>query len=206
LSNAQAAELMLNNKHWDEAEFKEILAEIISDTKRAGDLIRNLRRLYQNNKIDYLPIEINEVVKEVIKLVHSEIVMENIDTTTKYASLPPVLKGNKVQIQQVLMNLIMNGIQSMDYKERDDRKLLITSLSNANVVKVIVEDNGKGINPNIIDRIFEPLATWKPDGTGMGLAISNTIINAHGGRMFAENKTNGGARVGFSIPIIKEKT
>jgi len=205
LSNAQAGELLLKNKPCDETEIKEILAEIISDTKRAGDLIRNLRRLYQNQVINLLPIKINKVIEEVTKLLHSEIVIKNVDLTTKYASSIPIIKGNRVQIQQILVNLIMNGIQAMDYKEREDRKLLITSSFNANEVKVFVEDNGKGINPDIIDRIFEPLATWKPDGTGMGLAVSNTIIGAHGGRMIAKNSTKGGARVGFSIPIIKEK-
>ena len=205
LSNAQAAELMLNNKHWGEAEFKEILTEIISDTKRASDLIRNLRRLYQNEKIDFSPIKINNVIIEVTKMLHSEMIMKNIDLTTKFASSLPIIKGNNVQIQQIMVNLILNGVQSMDYKEREDRKLLITTSYNTYDVKVFVEDNGKGINLDIIDRIFEPLATWKPDGTGMGLAISNTIVGAHGGKMFAENIINGGAQVGFSIPIIKEK-
>ncbi len=93
----------------------------------------------------------------------------------------------------------------MDFMERKERKLLIRTSSNANEVIVLVEDKGKGINPEIIGRIFEPLATWKSDGTGMGLAISNTIIEAHGGRMFAENRAHGGARVGFAIPVIKEK-
>ncbi len=77
--------------------------------------------------------------------------------------------------------------------------------SDANELKVLVEDKGKGIKPEIIDRIFEPLATWKPGGTGMGLAISNNIIVAHGGRMLAENRAHGGAQVGFTLPVIKEK-
>jgi len=205
LSNAQAAELMLKNKRWDEADFKEILAEIISDTKRAGDVIRNLRALFQKQKIDVFPIEINTTLKEVENLLHSEFVIKDIDLTIQDAPSLPMIMGNSIQIQQVLVNLIMNGIQAMDFMEREERKLLIIISSDANEVKVLVEDKGKGIKPEIIDRIFEPLATWKPDGTGMGLAISNNIIATHGGRMFAENRAHGGARVGFTIPVIKEK-
>jgi signal transduction histidine kinase len=115
-----------------------------------------------------------------------------------------MIGGNKIQIQQVMVNLIMNGIQAMIGMDSGERKILITSSSDANEVKVFVADRGKGINPDIIDRIFEPLATWKPGGTGMGLAISNSIIKAHGGRMMAENRREGGARVGFALPVLKE--
>lgn len=205
LSNSQAAKLMLKNKCWDEAELKEILVEIISDTKRASDVIRNLRELYQNQKIDLYPIEINTIIKGVSKLLHSELVMKGIELTIKNTSFISKVKGNKVQIEQVLVNLIINGIQSMDIMEKGKRKLLVMTSSNAREVKVCVEDKGNGISPDIIDHIFKPLGTWKSDGTGMGLAISNKIIEAHGGRMFAKNITNGGAQVGFVIPLIKKK-
>ncbi len=205
LSNAQAAEIMLKNKHWDETEFKEILTEIVSDTKRASAVIRNLRSLYQKKEVDFSPIDINTLLNEVINLLHSEFVIKNIDVTLKNTSLFHVISGNKVQIEQVLVNLILNGIESMDTKERQDRKLLIRCSSKGNEVKMFIEDKGLGIDSEIIDSIFEPLATWKPNGTGMGLAISNTIIQAHGGRMFAKNRTHGGARVGFILPVIKEK-
>ncbi len=205
LSNAQAADLLLKSKHWDKEEIKEIFTEIISDTKRAGDVIRNLRELYKEQKIDHLPLEINTIIKEATKLLHSEVVMKHVAITTKFASSLPMIKGNRVQIQQVLVNLIINGIEAMSLKNKKDRKLLITTAADTSEVKVSVVDTGKGIDSDIIDRIFEPLATWKPDGTGMGLAISNTIIQAHGGSMFAKNRTNGGARVGFTIPVIKEK-
>jgi C4-dicarboxylate-specific signal transduction histidine kinase len=204
LSNAQAAELILKSKNWDLEEIKEILAEIIGDTKRAGEVIRNLRELYRDQKVEFLPIEMNTILNEITKLLHSEFVMQHVVLQTKYGSSLPMIGGNKIQIQQVMVNLIMNGIQAMIGMDSGERKILITSSSDANEVKVFVADRGKGINPDIIDRIFEPLATWKPGGTGMGLAISNSIIKAHGGRMMAENRREGGARVGFALPVIKE--
>jgi signal transduction histidine kinase len=100
----------------------------------------------------------------------------------------------------------MNGLEAMQNKKREDRQLHIATDFEAMEVKVWVEDNGTGIDPDKIDRVFEPLATWKSGGTGMGLAISNSIIISHGGRMWAENRLKGGARVGFVLPIQKEIT
>ncbi len=204
LSNAQAAELILKSKNWNLEEVKEILAEIVGDTKRAGEIIRNLRALYSEQKVEFLPVEINTVIKETVKLLQNELVMQKVNLNTKCDTATPMVKGNKVQIQQVVVNLIMNGIQAMIDMDRNERNLWITTSCKANEVKVFVADNGKGINPEIIDNIFEPLATWKPDGTGMGLAICNSIIQAHGGRMIAENRPEGGACVGFVLPVIKE--
>jgi signal transduction histidine kinase len=115
-----------------------------------------------------------------------------------------MVDGNGIQIQQVLVNLVMNGIQAMSDTARDDRRIHIATACDANEVKAWVEDKGLGIDADKIDRIFEPLATWKPGGTGIGLAISNAIITAHRGRMWAENRPAGGARVGFALPVLRE--
>jgi signal transduction histidine kinase len=95
----------------------------------------------------------------------------------------------------------MNGVQAMSSVPKGRRLVRVATASEENEVVVWVEDHGPGIDPDNIDRIFEPLATWKPGGTGMGLTLSNSIIAAHGGRMWAENSPDGGARVGFAIPV-----
>jgi signal transduction histidine kinase len=115
-----------------------------------------------------------------------------------------MLYGNRVQIQQVMVNLIMNGYQAMREVERDDRHLHITTASYPGELVTWVADTGTGISSDKIERIFEPLVTWKSGGTGMGLAISYSIIEAHGGRMLAENRPEGGARVGFTLPVLNE--
>jgi signal transduction histidine kinase len=115
-----------------------------------------------------------------------------------------MVNGNLIQLQQVLINLIMNGIQAMTGLAQNDRHLRIVITQEAKEVKVCVEDRGPGIPADKINYIFEPLATWKPGGTGMGLAISNSIIEMHGGKMWAENIPEGGARVGFLLPVLKE--
>jgi C4-dicarboxylate-specific signal transduction histidine kinase len=136
-------------------------------------------------------------------LLHSEFVLNDVAVANELASSLPMITGNKIQLQQVLVNLIMNGMQAVTRRGRDDRRLRFVTTCEANELKVCVEDNGVGIDPDTIDHIFEPMATWKPGGTGMGLGISTLIIEGHGGKMWAENRPEGGARVGFSIPVPK---
>ena len=204
LSNAQAAEIMIKKGQCEHDELADIMAEIAADAKRAGDVIRNLRDLYREQKGEFLPTDINAVVKDTTQLLHSEFVTQHVVLTTECTSSIPMVNGNRIQIEQVLVNLIMNGNQAMSGKARNDRRLHIGTAYDANEVKVWVEDCGTGIDADKIDRIFEPLATWKPGGTGMGLAISNSIIEAHGGKIWAENRPEGGARVGFALPVLKE--
>jgi signal transduction histidine kinase len=204
LSNAQAAELMLNNDRWESGEMKDIMGEIIADVKRCGDVMRNLRDLYREQKGKFDPVDINTVVDETIQLFHSEFIFQHIILAKECAPTIPKINGNTIQLQQVLVNLIMNGIQAMSDLAREDRHLLIRTAFDKKNIKAWVEDRGPGIPADKIDRIFEPLATWKPGGTGMGLAISNSIIQAHGGKMWAEHKPEGGARVGITLPALKK--
>jgi PAS domain S-box-containing protein len=203
LSNAQAAELMLNNDRWESEEIKDIIGEIIADVKRCGDVIRNLRDLYREQKGKFDPVDINIIVEESIQLLHSEFIFQHVILAKECTPTLPKINGNAIQLQQVLVNLIMNGIQTMSDLARGDRHLLIGTAFDKKNLTAWVEDNGPGIPVDKIDNIFEPLATWKPGGTGMGLAISNSIIETHGGKMWAENKPEGGARVGFTLPVTK---
>lgn len=204
LSNAQAAELMIKNGKWERDELAKIMTEIAADSKRAGDVIRNLRELYREQKGEFLPVDINAVVNETTQLLNSEFVTQHIVLTTECTPSIPMVNGNRIQIEQVLVNLIMNGIQAMSSTARDDRHLHTATAYDASEIKAWVEDSGPGIDAEKINRIFEPLTTWKPGGTGMGLALSNSIIEAHGGRMWAENRPEGGVRIGFALPILKE--
>ena len=195
---------MLKSKKWKREDYVEIIADIIADTKRAGDVIRNLRELYSEHKGEHTPVDINSVVEEAIKLMHSEFIMKQVEIIPDLDLSIPLVNGNKFQLQQVLVNLIMNGEQAMSNMAQDDRKLHIATTFDEYEVKLWVNDFGPGIEEDKIDHIFEPLATWKPGGTGMGLAISNSIIEAHGGIMLAENKSEGGAHIGFTLPVIKK--
>jgi len=205
LSNAQAAEMMLKRGECDHDELAEIMAEIVADTKRGGQVIQNLRELYREQKGEYQPVDINTLVDETITLLNSEFIVQKTVVTTETAPSMPPVDGNRIQLQQVLVNLMMNAVQAMDEAATVDSRLRIETSSDANEVQVGVEDTGPGIDLEKIDMIFEPLVTWKPGGTGMGLAISNSIIQAHGGRMWAENRPAGGTRVGFALPVQNEE-
>jgi signal transduction histidine kinase len=182
---------------------KEILSEIVADAKRASDVIRSLRDLYREQKGEFRPVDINAVIHETTQLLHSEFAAQHVSPATDCGERVPEVDGNKVQLQQVLVNLIMNAGQAMGEMPPQDRGLRIVTTYDAGSVKAWVEDNGPGIESTSIEGIFEPLATWKPGGTGMGLAISNSIIEAHGGQMWAENRSEGGARVGFTLPVLE---
>jgi PAS domain S-box-containing protein len=203
LSNAQAGEIMIQNGQYDNDELADIFTDIVADAKRAGGVIHSLRELYREQQGKHQPIDLNTIVAETIKLIHSEFVKRNVNVTVKQDSSIPMLKGNKIQIQQVLVNLIMNGNQAMDGIPRGKRRLNIVTAFDEDKAKAWVEDSGPGIDPEKIDNIFEPLVTWKSGGTGMGLAISNSIVGTHGGKMWAENVSTGGARVGFLLPVLK---
>ncbi len=204
LSSAQAAEMMVKNGQPDSDGIAEILAGIVADTKRASDVIRNVRDLYAEQKAELLPVDLNAIVEETTQLLHSELVERQVTLSTEYSSSIPMLDGNRVQLQQVMVNLIMNCCEAMSHLGQDDRRLHIATVYDGGEVGASVEDCGPGIDPEKLNDIFEPLATWKSGGTGMGLAIGNSIIEAHGGRMWAENRPEGGARVGFSIPVLTE--
>jgi len=204
LSTAQAGEILVNKGQCDHEEMAEIMAEIAGDAKRAGKVIHNLRELYRDQKKEFSPVDINAVIDETVHLLNSEFVKQHVVLTTECATSIPMVDGNRVQLQQVLVNLIMNACQTMSSLARDDRRLHIATAHDANEVKAWVEDCGPGIDAEKIDRIFQPLATWKPGGTGMGLAMSNSIIEAHNGGVWAENRAEGGARVGFTLPVPKE--
>jgi PAS domain S-box-containing protein len=204
LSSAQALEIILQENQEESEIMAKIVERIIADAKRSRDVIHSLRELYSEQKGKYHPSDINTVVDATVKLLRSEIILHQIELKKECSPALPQVYGNTTQLQQVLLNLIMNAIQAMKEVARDNRYLLIKTNHNTNNVKTWVEDRGPGIHPDKIGRIFEPLATWKSGGIGMGLAISNSIIEAHGGKMWAENKPEGGARVGFILPALKK--
>jgi len=205
LSNAQSAEIILNSENWDIEEIKEILIDIIKDTKRGGEVIRNVRGMYREQKIEFIPLNLNKTINSTIRLLNSELVMQNITIDIKCTAFTPILYGNMVQIQQVLVNMIINSIEAMQNINRSNRQLQIQTTNNDNEVRTTVTDSGTGIITTEINNIFKPFTTMKSKGTGIGLAVSNSIIESHGGRMWAENRPEGGALVGFSLPIIKKE-
>jgi signal transduction histidine kinase len=203
LNNAQAAQLFLEADPVNLEKIREILNAIVADDKRAGEVIRRLRALIKKGDLEHVPLDLNEVVGEVAWLVRSDAVFRNVTMSLALAPDLPGVRGDRVQLQQVVLNLVLNGLEAMqDSAAAGERTLVIrTARHGAAEVAVSVQDSGIGIDENEVDHMFRPLYTTKPEGLGMGLAIARTIVSAHGGTLGASNNAGGGATVHFTLPV-----
>jgi C4-dicarboxylate-specific signal transduction histidine kinase len=204
LNNAQVAQRFLAAEVVDVVEMREILDDIVADDKRAADVIRRLRLLLKKGDLEYVSLDLNEVVTEVARLVASDAALRNVSMRLEAAAGLPRVRGDRVQLQQVVLNLVLNGLDAVAEPATANRSLIIRTLADgAGVVGVAVQDSGPGIAKKDADHIFEPLYTTKAEGIGMGLAIARTIVEAHGGRLTATNNEDGGATFRFTLPVDK---
>jgi two-component system, LuxR family, sensor kinase FixL len=205
LSNAQAAQRFLAGDVVDLEQLREILGDIVADDKRAGDVIRRLRVLFKKSDPEYTSLALNEVVGEVAWLVRNDAVLRNVTMSLELAPGLSRVRGDRVQLQQVVLNLVLNGFEAMREPGTGKQTLVIrTAREDAAAVRVEVQDSGIGIDDKDLDHIFQPLYTTKTEGLGMGLTIARTIVDAHGGRMGAVNNAHGGATFHFTLPASTE--
>ncbi len=199
LSNAQAAQRFLAVDVVDLAQIREILSDIVADDKRAGDVIRRLRVLFKKSDPEYASLALNEVVGEVARLVRNDAVLRNVTMSLELAPDLPRVRGDRVQLQQVVLNLVLNGFEAMGEPGLTERTLVIrTAREDAATVRVEVQDSGVGVDEKDVDRLFHALYTTKAEGLGMGLTIARTIVDAHSGRLGAANNARGGGRHSIS--------
>jgi C4-dicarboxylate-specific signal transduction histidine kinase len=175
---------------------------IIDDANRASEVIRRVRALANKSDVEKAPLDINDVVKEVIALVQGELVSHRVSLRMEFAHALPVVPADRVQLQQVVINLVMNGIEAMQSVTDRPRELLIRSLQDeTQQVLVSVTDCGVGISAENADRLFNAFFTTKTNGMGMGLSICRSIIEAHGGRLWASANLPHGATFQFTLPV-----
>ena len=205
LNNAEVALQHLDATSLNLAGLREILADIIADDNRATQVIHRLRALVRKGDLAYAALDINDVVAEVAQLVRNDVVLRKVPMTVELAPGLPGILGDRIQLQQVVLNIVLNGLEAMVEPDGRDRALAIrTARAGDAAVMVTVEDSGVGIDVADVERMFEPLYTTKPDGLGMGLAIARTIVHAHGGQLRASNNAAGGATFGFTLPVCVE--
>jgi C4-dicarboxylate-specific signal transduction histidine kinase len=174
---------------------------VIEAATRASDLIRRIQGLFKKAAPERIRVNINEVIEETLGLIRSEVLKNNVSLQTELGSQLPLVLGDRIQLQQVVLNLVKNGVEAMSGVQDRALQLRISSAKHdPNQVVVAVADSGAGIDPQVFGRIFEPFYTTKPEGTGMGLAISRSIIEAHGGRLWAEPNTPRGATFQCTLP------
>jgi len=204
MSNAQAAKRYLATPAPDLEEVKEILNDIVKDDARAGDVIHHLRALLKKTKTELEPLDLNFSFREVMGFLRSDAVIRDVKVFSELDPMLPLVRGDRIQLQQVALNLILNAFEAMNEQPNADRQVLIrTGLKDARVVAAIT-DKGTGIPIGDAENIFKPFYTSKPQGLGMGLSICRSIINRHHGRLWAENNPDRGATFYFSLPVSAE--
>jgi signal transduction histidine kinase len=188
------------------AEVREAVGDIVRDGKRAGEVIARIRALTKRTVPLREKLDLNDTVREVLALVGDEAKRNSVTIRTPFADdVFPVL-GDRVQLQQVVLNLVMNGIEAMSSVGERARQLVITTRNvDPDRVQVTVEDSGIGLSPDTMSRIFEPFYTTKPGGMGMGLSISRSILQNHGGRLWATARDGPGTIFHFSLPKYDEE-
>jgi signal transduction histidine kinase len=200
VTNAKAGLRWLAGDAPDLAEVREAMHRIIRDGNRAGEVISRMRALFKKARMAKERLDLNEAIEEVVILTQSEVRRNRVALRVELAADLPAVMGDRVQLQQVVMNLILNAVEAMDTVEDRDRELVIrTERGEGNGVRVAVRDSGIGFDPLSAERIFDAFHTTKPGGLGMGLAISRSIVEWHGGRLWAESNDGPGVTFQFTL-------
>jgi PAS domain S-box-containing protein len=202
LSNAQAAQRILANGDTGLAEVREILNDIVSEDKRAAEVIRRLRLWLKKGEVQQHSLRINKVVGDVLKLIRTDLISQNVTVATELSENLPTVTGDPVQLQQVLVNLVVNACDAMVSCHTSERRLVIrTQIENDNrAITVSITDRGCGIPAEKIEQLFEPFFTTKEKGMGLGLSVCQSIVLAHRGELRAKNNVDRGATFYFSLP------
>src|SRR6184192_1415556 len=202
LSNAQAAQRFLANDDVDLNELREILSDIVAEDQRAGEVIHRLRLLLKKGEPQEHcdDVDVNEVARDVLKLMRNDLINQNVTVNTDLAQNLPAIRGDRVQLQQVVLNLLLNACEAMTASDSSERQLLITSKLENGAVRMSVTDRGGGIPEEKLEQVFERFFTTKKEGMGLGLSICRSIINEHEGKIWATKNADCGATFHFSLP------
>ncbi len=205
LRNAEAAELFLQNPSPDLEEIRAIVADIRKDDERAGAVIDRMRSLLKRQGLNTRALDVGELVGDVMTLVRAEAALRQVKLEVDVPGDLPAVRGDRVHLQQVLLNVILNSMDALNGTRCGERRVRVTASPNrAQSVEIAVSDTGGGIPADKLAHVFDPFFTTKPNGMGMGLPISRTIVEAHGGRFWAENNSDEGATFRFTLPISQE--
>jgi PAS domain S-box-containing protein len=200
-SYAQAALRFMDKDQPEYDSVREALQGIVADNKRAAEVVNRLRDLVKKGSTHWEPIDINSIINDVIGLINSEIILRNASIRLDLHPSVPVVQGDSIQIQQVLINLLTNAMDAMNDQPIDARTIAISTRSeDSNEIIVSISDSGGGIPSGTIKAIFSPFHTTKSTGMGLGLSICKSIIEAHGGKIYAENNPDGGAMFSLILP------
>ncbi|WP_162299294.1 sensor histidine kinase [Microvirga ossetica] len=202
LNNAEAATLIIDSPSPNLQEVKSIIEDIKRDDQRASEVIKRLRRLLTRGAFDSQEVDLNEVVGEVFRILSAQAAARDVRLDKKLTPHRLPVTGDRIQLQQVILNLVVNGIDAIADMPNGVREIACTSWASDGLAHVSIRDTGPGIPPDRLEQLFEPFFTTKPEGMGMGLCIAHTIIESHGGKISAETRSSG-AVFYVSLPLAK---
>jgi two-component system sensor kinase FixL len=204
LSNAQAGLRLLDRPGTDQTEIREILQDVVADDKRAGNVIGNLRTMLRRGKTERRRMDLAGTVRDVLMLLHSELVGQHVEVETALAADSFVL-ADRTQTEQVLLNLVMNGIDAMRQRPAPERRLRIeVSRIDDTAARIAVRDSGMGISDDDLEQVFHAFWTTKTLGMGMGLAVCKSIVDSCGGRIWVERNNDRGVTFFVTLPLATE--
>jgi PAS domain S-box-containing protein len=202
LSNAAAGQRFIDRGNVDQVEIRELLGDIISDGRRASDVVRGIRGMVKKEQVERRSVNLNEVVMDAVRMVSGDALLRSCQVETSLDSNLRTVEADPVQLQQVVLNLVINAFDAMRDTPISTRKVVIATQSNGGgAVCVSVRDCGAGISVEMQNRLFDPFFTTKNEGLGMGLAIARSILESHGGTIAGKNADDGGARFEFVLPV-----
>jgi signal transduction histidine kinase len=206
-NNASAAQILIQAEPPRLGEVAEILEDIKHDDRRASEVIARIRNMLRKSDLAVVAVDVNETIEVTQKLVTFDAATHGVDVRTELEPGLPAVRADRIQVQQVLLNLALNAMEAMHDPPRERKQLILRSRAvDAREAEISVIDSGAGIREDMLPRIFDPFVTSKSGGMGLGLSISRTIIEAFGGRMRAENLSSGGAAFHFTLPFAAERT
>ena len=203
LTNAETAKAILKSPSPDIAELNEIVDDILRDDRRASEVIRRMRSLLKKAPFELKNLDLNDVVRETVEFLSSLAVGRKVELVSVITPEALPILGDRIQLQQVILNLVVNGIDAMRDTPSENRIISIRTSRVENFAELSVSDRGPGIPEDKLKEIFEPFFTSKAEGMGMGLSIARTIIEAHNGQISAKNRDHGGASFRIKLPLVQ---
>lgn len=204
IGNAQALQRMIQTGRRDDPDFAVIVEDIQDANRQASQIIRRIRTMMRKEPFEVRPCDLNSIVLDVVHVLHSSAAGEGVLLVADVDRDLPAVPGDRIQLRQVAMNLVLNAIQASRGRTAGPKLVRLKTRPDGDRVLLIVEDNGPGFPDTAIHRLFEPYFTTKSDGLGLGLSITRSIVDSHGGAIHAANRPTGGAR--FSVVLPCERT
>jgi two-component system sensor kinase FixL len=205
VTNASAGQRLLSRGQLGTEELRELLADIVADGQRAREVVQGIRNMVRKSEASHALVDMKDVIRDLLRIVRADAIARKVNLAAEVDPNPGLVMADRVQLLQVLLNLTMNAFEAVTVMRPDARRVVVRADGvKSGTICISVRDSGPGFPEGITDQLFEPFFSTKAEGTGMGLAIARSIVDAHGGTLSAENGKGGGALFTICLPEARE--